>query len=216
MATSPISGAGDSQGLRLYNLIYSLISTETVKIADKYRDRVIDVKNMFRNDVSGLAGTLADFMIKSASIDFTIESNNETLKDVLNDWKDNINDSILHGLSLFVGNQDVSGYISGHANALLAHVHQCSPSIIKSGNSFQIPSQTLNIPLMLPMSRFSHHTLPLLRLKNHFVKVCIKLNPLDKLTQNYHFFDDNLSLMASKFAQIPNITLVAEHVMIPE
>lgn len=83
--------SGDSYAIDWYNLLLSLTNQKAVSVSGSYRKRVLDVKTMFEKDPSGLAGTLADFMINAATVDYKIETGNESLNQELNKWASNLN-----------------------------------------------------------------------------------------------------------------------------
>ena len=68
-----------------------LTATDTIKVPVAYRDRVIETKIALNNDVSGLVNTVLDFAIDAALVEFTAQTKNKNLTDLLNDWMSNIN-----------------------------------------------------------------------------------------------------------------------------
>ena len=84
-----IANPRDSQSL-LWML--ALLGKELKMFVPKeFHERARAVREMLRDDASGLIDTLTDFMIESASVNFHVESNNKELQDKLNDWLQNIN-----------------------------------------------------------------------------------------------------------------------------
>jgi hypothetical protein len=71
--------------------ILSLYSTEEIKIPSSYQDKVFEVKDILRSDTSGIVNSVLDFGINCATVDYTIESNNEQLTQLITDWFKNIN-----------------------------------------------------------------------------------------------------------------------------
>ena len=74
--------------------LLSFFQVEAIKIPTKYRERVLAVKNMLNDDPSGLTNTILDFGISSALVNYRIETNNDNLTKVLNDWLDDINSDL--------------------------------------------------------------------------------------------------------------------------
>ncbi len=71
--------------------LMAFFQTETIKIPDKYRDKVIAVKEVLEDDTSGLVNTVLDFGITCALVDYRIETDNENLTEILNDWLGKVN-----------------------------------------------------------------------------------------------------------------------------
>jgi len=80
-----------SRAAEWFNIMSSLEGNEIVSMPSNYRKQVIAAKKVFDNDISGLAGTVVDFMIKSACQQFKVESSNEKLNNILNEWANTIN-----------------------------------------------------------------------------------------------------------------------------
>lgn len=120
-------------------------------------------------------------------------------------WVSDIASRCLSSVSLHVGGNNLSGNISGEANAMLAHVHR--ENMVYNGNM-------LIIPLMLPMTRFSHHALPLLRLSSHLVDIVVKLNHLQGLCQRVSDKDVCTSDAVPQFDNVKS-TLLTEVALIP-
>jgi len=78
-----------------FNILSGLDDNKIVSMPNKYRAQVLAAKGMFDNDVSGLAGTVIDFMIKTASSQFKIETSNSVLNEILNNWSENLNKQFL-------------------------------------------------------------------------------------------------------------------------
>ena len=71
-----------------------LYDQSEIKIPHGYRERVLAVKGMLGSDVSGLVNTVLDFAVKSASVEYTIETNNKNLTKILNKWLKDVNKSL--------------------------------------------------------------------------------------------------------------------------
>lgn len=91
MSAGPIKSS--SQGALWYNFLWSLmVANKGITIPTGYRAKVQEVKAMFENDPSGLAGTLADFMITAATPKYkVITEHNSNLEEILNDTFDDLN-----------------------------------------------------------------------------------------------------------------------------
>lgn len=62
-----------------------------VMVPADYHSQVRALKQMQMDDVSGLVDSLTDFAVKSASVDYKIETRNDTLNNILEQWLDEIN-----------------------------------------------------------------------------------------------------------------------------
>jgi len=72
------------------NLVLSLLLKRII-IPTEFHSQAIAVQEMLRNDVSGLIDSLTDFAVESAAVDFGVESQNEGLNQILDQWLDEIN-----------------------------------------------------------------------------------------------------------------------------
>jgi len=72
------------------NSLFSLLLKKIVVPTD-YHGKVAAVKTMLEDDVSGLADSLTDFSVQTASVDFSVETDNPELTRILKKWLDNIN-----------------------------------------------------------------------------------------------------------------------------
>lgn len=82
---------GGNQSLRWVSDMLALFQQETIKIPRQYRDQVIQTKKLLDSDTSGLVNTLLDFSINCALVDYTIETNNTNLTELLNKWLESVN-----------------------------------------------------------------------------------------------------------------------------
>lgn len=73
-----------------FQQVLSLLLKKVVVPTD-YHERVKEVKHMLENDLSGLIDTLTDFAVDSSSVNYSIESENENLNELLNNWLTTIN-----------------------------------------------------------------------------------------------------------------------------
>jgi len=86
-------GAGPQ--LRWLSDMISFLQGEELVIPTKYREQVLETKALLNGDSSGLASTLLDFAISAAvDVDYNIETNNQSLGVLLNNWLGDINSSL--------------------------------------------------------------------------------------------------------------------------
>lgn len=64
---------------------------DIVTIPGKYRDQVLVVKDLLKSDVSGLINSLLDFAINCALVNYSVETTNENLTKLFEDWLKNLN-----------------------------------------------------------------------------------------------------------------------------
>ena len=76
----------------IMNYILSLLLRKIVVPAD-FHNQVECIHAMFRNDMTGLVDVLTDFAVQSATVDYTIEAENEQLDRILNNWLQTVNAS---------------------------------------------------------------------------------------------------------------------------
>jgi cation transport regulator ChaB len=57
-----------------------------VVVPSEFHDQVEAVKLMLKDDVSGLVDALTDFAVDTATVDFSIESENQNLTNILQEW----------------------------------------------------------------------------------------------------------------------------------
>jgi|WetSurSiteA1Bulk_404760.scaffolds.fasta_scaffold00377_19 hypothetical protein len=85
---------GLTPSLKWLNDLLMFFQTEAILIPDKYRDKVIAVKDMLKDDPTGLVNCVLDFAITAALVDYRIECDNEGLSEILEDWLENINEDL--------------------------------------------------------------------------------------------------------------------------
>jgi len=64
---------------------------QKIQVPTDFYSRVIAVKTMLQDDVSGLVDSLTDFAVDSASGNYTVETDNTKVTQILKKWLDNIN-----------------------------------------------------------------------------------------------------------------------------
>ena len=72
----------------------SLYSAEEISLPAKYRDRVIEVKDLLDNDTSGMACSVLDFCVNCALVEYTVGASNPNLTKILNDWLGDVNSDL--------------------------------------------------------------------------------------------------------------------------
>jgi len=71
-----------------------LLEGSKITVPSDYTEQVVSVKEILRNDVSGLVNTVLDYAINCSTVEYYVESHNTNLSDVLNNWLYSINDSL--------------------------------------------------------------------------------------------------------------------------
>jgi len=67
---------------------------DIVTIPGKYRDQVLVVKELLKSDVSGLINSLLDFAIECALVHYSVETTNENLTTLFENWLGNLNSEL--------------------------------------------------------------------------------------------------------------------------
>lgn len=83
--------AENNSGL-LFNKLFSIL-LKKIRVPTDFHGRVECVKEMLADDISGMVDSLTDFAVDTASVDFSIETDNPELTKILKKWLDNINSS---------------------------------------------------------------------------------------------------------------------------
>lgn len=81
--------SNESSGMFI-NFVLSMLLKKIV-VPSGYHDRVKAVKEMLEDDCSGLVDSLTDFLVNTANIDFTIETDSDEFTRILKKWLDTIN-----------------------------------------------------------------------------------------------------------------------------
>jgi cation transport regulator len=74
----------------LMTYVLSLLLKKVVVPAD-FHDKADAIKEMLKDDVSGLVDSLTDFAVETASVDFNVETDNDEFNKILNTWLEEIN-----------------------------------------------------------------------------------------------------------------------------
>jgi hypothetical protein len=73
----------------------SLYAKDEIIIPQDFYTQVYEVKTVLESDTSGIVNTVLDFAINSATVDYTIETDNEKFTDLISKWFEGINISLL-------------------------------------------------------------------------------------------------------------------------
>ena len=74
----------------LYDMI-KIAGANDISIPSNFREQSIKIKQILRNDTSGLTNSLLDFAIDCALVDYRVDTSNANLTDALNGWLTNVN-----------------------------------------------------------------------------------------------------------------------------
>ncbi len=74
----------------LLNQVFSLLARKIV-VPTEFHNQVASVKEMLKDDVTGLIDSLTDFAVDSATVDFTIETENDKFSKILKTWINTLN-----------------------------------------------------------------------------------------------------------------------------
>lgn len=83
-----------SQGLSWLTTILDLFAAKSIIVPNNFREQVKVVNESLNNDVSGLVNSILDFGISAGNVDFSVESDNKTISEILNKWLKNINEDL--------------------------------------------------------------------------------------------------------------------------
>lgn len=85
---------GKNQLLQWIGDLMAFFQVDAISVPKDYRTSVLQVKTLLNDDTSGLVTTILDFAITSALVDFKIETDNENLTKVLNEWLGSVNSDL--------------------------------------------------------------------------------------------------------------------------
>jgi len=71
--------------------LLSVLASDEIVIPIGFKDQVYGVRNLLKNDNSGLINTVLDFAIKAAIVDYTVQTDNDNLTRIFTEWLDTIN-----------------------------------------------------------------------------------------------------------------------------
>ena len=124
----------------LWDLL-SLYSTEEVKVSTTFHEQVQDVKDILLSDVSGMVNSLLDFGINAATVDYTIESNNDTLSSVVEKWFADINNSLLGRIPTGIKALSKEYYRERWKNSSLIVLRTLWEDVEIDGNKLSLPTK---------------------------------------------------------------------------
>lgn len=75
--------------------LVGLLTKDEIFLPTDYRNMVLVTKKSLQDDTSGLINTLLDLKIKSACVNYTVETTNPALTEILNKWLENINEEFV-------------------------------------------------------------------------------------------------------------------------
>ena len=78
----------------LWDLL-SFYSVEEIRVPTEYHEQVVSIKELLRSDTSGLINSIMDFSINCAQVEFNVESDSEPVAELMENWFDSINMSLL-------------------------------------------------------------------------------------------------------------------------
>jgi len=85
---------GENPLLSWVNDLINFYTTDEIKIPKEYRNQVLKTKELLQEDTSGLVNSMLDFAINGALVQYTVETDNKNLTELLNDWLKSINSSL--------------------------------------------------------------------------------------------------------------------------
>ena len=124
----------------LWNMI-SLSSNDEIKVPTSFKEQVLEVKNVLSSDISGVVNSILDFAVNSASVDFTIESNNENLTSFINEWFNKINYSLIGKIPVGVKALSKENYKERWKNSSLLLLRSEWNNIEIGGSTFNLPTK---------------------------------------------------------------------------
>ncbi len=119
----------------------SLIGNDEIKIPSGFHDQVGEVKNTLSSDTSGLINSVLDFGISCAGVDFTIESNNESLTSFINEWFNKINISLIGKIPTGIKALSKENYKERWKNSSLLLLRTEWNNIEIQGSKFNLPTK---------------------------------------------------------------------------
>jgi cation transport regulator ChaB len=77
--------------LGFVNDLIELFAEESIKVPNDFHTQVNEIQNILMSDTSGLINSILDFGVNCALVDYKVETSNDNLTKLLNDWLININ-----------------------------------------------------------------------------------------------------------------------------
>ena len=88
-------------GNSMYNMLISLLFKK-VLVSDDFHEQAIAVQKLIRKDSTGMVDALTQFQVDSATVDVSIDTDNNKLNGIFEEWLENIN-SEFRGKGINVG-----------------------------------------------------------------------------------------------------------------
>lgn len=124
----------------LFDMI-SFAGNDEIKIPSDYHEQIVAVKEVLVSDTSGLINSVLDFAINSASVDFTIETNNENLTSFINEWFQKINISLIGKVPTGIKALSKENYKERWKNSSLLLLRTEWNNIKIGGSEFNLPTK---------------------------------------------------------------------------
>lgn len=77
---------------KLFDLLLS--PAGKIRVPEEYHEQMRYIQELLRNDKTALISTILEFMVHTSTIDINFSSSNNTLNNLLEDWKNNINEGV--------------------------------------------------------------------------------------------------------------------------
>ena len=74
----------------LANALFSMLLKKNITPTE-FKPQCQAIKEMLKDDVTGLVGVLTDFAVESAKVDFSIETSSEKFNEIFKEWLDTVN-----------------------------------------------------------------------------------------------------------------------------
>jgi cation transport regulator ChaB len=91
----------DNEGAIINQFLSSIL--RKINIPVDFHNQVKEVKTMLTDDVSGLVDSLTDFAVESATVKISIETKNDELNKIYQEWLNNINKSLAGQIQRGIG-----------------------------------------------------------------------------------------------------------------
>jgi len=124
----------------LWDMI-SMSSNDEIKVPGTFKEQVLEVKSVLSSDISGVVNSILDFAINSATVDFTVESNNENLTSFINEWFSKINYSLIGKVPVGIKALSKENYKERWKNSSLLLLRSQWNDIEIGGSTFNLPTK---------------------------------------------------------------------------
>ncbi len=119
----------------------SMTSNDEIKVPSTFKEQVLEVKSVLSSDISGAVNSILDFAINSATVDFTVESNNENLTSFINEWFSKINYSLIGKVPVGIKALSKENYKERWKNSSLLLLRSQWNNIEIGGSTFNLPTK---------------------------------------------------------------------------